>query len=300
MSSENKVLKISALGGLFFSVLGISWGWAIQSEMILFDGMYSLIGLVMAMLSLYISNFIDKRDGDKFPFGKHIIEPLTVAFKSLILGGLCTITLLQSVIDVINGGNPVEYGAAVIYAFISTIGCLIVYIYMKKKSNIMSSDIIKVDCNQWLMDTILSAAVLLGFIIASILDSTSFNYFTKYVDPFMVIISASMFLKFPINTFVESFKEILSVKANDEINNQINIAVKEIETEYKFEESVTRVSKVGRTLRIEIDFVYNDKSKLDNLDEMDTVREKIYRKINKIGYSEWLNVSFTGDRKWVV
>lgn len=254
----------------------------------------------MAMLSLYISNFIDKRDGDKFPFGKHIIEPLTVAFKSLILGGLCTITLLQSVIDVINGGNPVEYGAAVIYAFISTIGCLIVYIYMKKKSNIMSSDIIKVDCNQWLMDTILSAAVLLGFIIASILDSTSFNYFTKYVDPFMVIISASMFLKFPINTFVESFKEILSVKANDEINNQINIAVKEIETEYKFEESVTRVSKVGRTLRIEIDFVYNDKSKLDNLDEMDTVREKIYRKINKIGYSEWLNVSFTGDRKWVV
>ena len=58
-----------------------------------------------------------------------------------------------------------------------------------------------------------------------------------------------------IKTFIDSFKEVISVKANDEINDDIYVLVKEIEDEYKFEDSIARVSKVGRELRIEIDFI---------------------------------------------
>ena len=66
----------------------------------------------------------------------------------------------------------------------------------------------------------------------------------------------------PLKGFIESFKEVICVKADDEINDDIYVLVKESEEEYNFEESITRVSKIGRELRIEIDFIYNKDSKL--------------------------------------
>ena len=85
-----------------------------------------------------------------------------------------------------------------------------------------------------------------------------------------------------------------------EINDDIYLIVKEIEKEYKFEDSISRVSKIGGELRIEIDFIYNEESKLKDLDQMDCVREEVYNAIKHIDYNKWLNVSFTGDKKWAI
>ena len=171
---------------------------------------------------------------------------------------------------------------------------------MKKKEKKLSSELIKAESNQWFMDTALSAAVLIGFLIAIVLSNTRFNFLNSYIDPIMTSIVSIIFLKLPIKTFIESFKEIISVKADDEINEDIYVLVKEIEEEYKFEESIARVSKIGRELRIEIDFVYNQNSKLKTLDQMDNVREQINDAIKHIKYNKWLNVSFTGNKKWIV
>ena len=46
--------------------------------------------------------------------------------------------------------------------------------------------------------------------------------------------------------------------------------------------------------------VYNEESKLKDLDQMDCVREKVYDAIKHIDYNKWLNVSFTGDKKWAI
>ena len=47
-------------------------------------------------------------------------------------------------------------------------------------------------------------------------------------------------------------------------------------------------------------FIYNEESKLKDLDQMDCVREKVYDAIKHIDYNKWLNVSFTGDKKWAI
>ena len=46
--------------------------------------------------------------------------------------------------------------------------------------------------------------------------------------------------------------------------------------------------------------VYNEESKLKDLEQMDCVREKVYDAIKHIDYNKWLNVSFTGDKKWAI
>lgn len=300
MKLENKILKLSVVGALFFALFGIAWGWALNSDMIIFDGLYSFISVMLSMLSLYINNYMAKRDFEKFPFGKHILEPIVISIKSLIIAIMCLYSLVEAIKTIVAGGNNLEFGLAIIYSVVSVIGCGAISLYMKLKSKALSSELIKAEFTQWLMDTSLSTAVLVAFIVAIIISNTKLNFLNPYIDPVMTAVVSLVCIRIPIKGFIESFKEVICVKADDEINDDIYILVKEIEEEYNFEDSIARVSKIGRELRIEIDFIYNKDSKLKTLDQMDNVREEINDAIKHIDYKKWLNVSFTGNKKWAI
>lgn len=300
METESYLLKISTLGTLFFAVLGIAWGWTVKSEMILFDGMYSLGGVILSLLALMGSIYINKKDYEKYPFGKKMIEPLIVIIKSLAIFIMCIYSLTGSIKDLINGGNEVQYGYALIYALISTLGCGIAYFFLKKKGKAINSSLVNIESSQWLMDTLLSLGVLVGFLIANIIKHTEFIWFNRYLDPLMVIICSSVFIKMPIKSLGDGLKELLEFKADDSITLEIDKLVEGIEREYNFEDTITRVSKTGNDLRIEIDFIYNEESNIKALDEMDSLREKIFNSLSHINYEKWLNVSFTKDKKWAI
>lgn len=300
METESYLLKISTLGTLFFAVLGMAWGWTVKSEMILFDGMYSLGGVILSLLALMGSIYINKKDYEKYPFGKRMIEPLIVIIKSLAIFIMCIYSLTGSIKELLTGGNEVQYGYAVIYALISTLGCGIAYFFLKKKGKAINSSLVNIESSQWLMDTLLSLGVLVGFLIANILQHTEFIWFNKYLDPLMVIICSSVFIKMPIKSLGDGLKELLEFKADDSITLEIDKLVEGIEREYNFEDTITRVSKTGNDLRIEIDFIYNEESNIKALDEMDSLREKIFNSLSHINYEKWLNVSFTKDKKWAI
>lgn len=300
METESYLLKISTLGTLFFAVLGIAWGWTVKSEMILFDGMYSLGGVILSLLALMGSIYINKKDYEKYPFGKRMIEPLIVIIKSLAIFIMCIYSLTGSIKELLTGGNEVQYGYALIYALISTLGCGIAYFFLKKKGKAINSSLVNIESSQWLMDTLLSLGVLVGFLIANILQHTEFIWFNKYLDPLMIIICSSVFIKMPIKSLGDGLKELLEFKADDSITLEIDKLVEGIEREYNFEDTITRVSKTGNDLRIEIDFIYNEESNIKALDEMDSLREKIFNSLSHINYEKWLNVSFTKDKKWAI
>ena len=109
----------------------------------------------------------------------------------------------------------------------------------------------------------------------------------------MVLITSSIFIKVPVTTLIKNFKEILNRNADKDINDEIYTIVKDVEKEYNFEDSITRVSKIGKELRIEIDFVFNEESKLNKLEEMDNVREYVYSNMSDIKLDKWLNINFT-------
>ena len=155
--------------------------------MIIFDGMYSFVSLILSTISLFISNYISKKDVEKFPFGKHILEPLVIALKSLVITIMCLYSLIDATKAIIYGGNSVEYGLAIVYSVVSILGCSFVYLYMKKEGKKLSSELINSESAQWLMDGVLSAGVFVGFIIAMIIDGTRFSYLNNYIDPAMVL-----------------------------------------------------------------------------------------------------------------
>lgn len=300
MKSEKNMLTLSAIGALFFAVLGVAWGVIIDSSMIIFDGLYSLISLFLSVLAICITRYINKNDFEKFPFGKWVLEPITVAFNSIVLTVMCVINFVNSAKEILAGGKVVDTDLALGYSIISILGCLIVYKILAKSNKEVASCIVSAEVNQWLMDTLVSVAVLVGFLICTILNKTSLAYLSKYIDPLMVLITSSIFIKVPVTTLIKNFKEILNRNADKDINDEIYTIVKDVEKEYNFEDSITRVSKIGKELRIEIDFVFNEESKLNKLEEMDNVREYVYSNMSDIKLDKWLNINFTGDKKWAV
>lgn len=300
MKAENKILKFSAIGGLFFAILGIAWGWAIHSEMITFDGLYSLVSLGLALFAIITTNFINKNDFNNYPFGKATLEPLLVIIKSLVLLITCSINMISSIKEILNGGNDVEAGFALGYALISSIGCTLVYLYMRKSSKNLNSEIVKVESSQWFMDAMLSVGVLVGFLLSILLKSIGLVTLSSYVDPGMVILSSAIFLRMPITSIIDAFREISNSTADEQINYDINALVKEIQKEYELEDSIARVAKVGRELRIEIDFIVSKDSKIKSIEDMDKVREIIDKNTNHFDLKKWMNVSFTENRKWAI
>ncbi|NQU16617.1 MAG: cation transporter [Candidatus Saganbacteria bacterium] len=60
---------------MFFALLALIWGWLAQSQMIMFDGIYSFISLLLTGLYFYAARSIAMGPDSKFPFGRSQMEP---------------------------------------------------------------------------------------------------------------------------------------------------------------------------------------------------------------------------------
>ncbi|MCD2109242.1 hypothetical protein O4214_29680 [Rhodococcus erythropolis] len=56
---ESKAMRYSLVVAPALAVLAAFWGWISQSQVILLDGVYALIGMVLTALSLRVSRIAD-------------------------------------------------------------------------------------------------------------------------------------------------------------------------------------------------------------------------------------------------
>ena len=66
--NENRVLMFSALLASGFALGGLALGLIVGSLVIVFDGVYSLISLLLTLLSLAASKYINRPSDSNFPF----------------------------------------------------------------------------------------------------------------------------------------------------------------------------------------------------------------------------------------
>ncbi|HPE12128.1 MAG: cation transporter [Actinobacteria bacterium] len=65
---EQRLLVTSTATAAGFAAVGIVWGWWSQSQIILLDGMYALIGLGLGLLSLRAARLVEAGPTPKYPF----------------------------------------------------------------------------------------------------------------------------------------------------------------------------------------------------------------------------------------
>ena len=301
MIYEKRILTQSVLFAVIFALSGVIVGWLSGSHVIAFDGLYSVMSVLLSLFALLSFRFMSINDWKRFPFGKYNVEPLVVLVQSSVLLGILIVSVVIAFFSILDGGRLVDATFALWYALISAVGCLLVTLYIKHKSKKLSSGILIAEGAHWLLDTYISFGVLITFVVIRVLQF--FNVFVEYiayVDPFVVIIMGLLFAKMPIVQLIEALKDLIGVSADGELSSTLKNIINRVEKQYVFKETFLRVSQGRQLIWIEIDFVVDDQCTIQSIRDQDRVREDIENSLKHIKMEKWVSVSFTTDRKWAI
>lgn len=297
---EENILTFSACGALFFAILALVWGILAKSQMIMFDGIYSFISLVMTGIYFYAAKSITRGSDENFPYGRAAIEPIVVVVQSLVLLAICMKAFGYAAISLFSGGREINNVSGMGYAAIGVVGCFISWYYITRtgRKKAPDSDLIKTQGSQWLMDTLLSFAVLVGFFIGFLLQRAGYEQYAKYMDPLMVITAVLFFARYPIVSLVGGIKGMMIMAPDKSVWRASKDAIKEIAEKRGFDDIILRVGKTGRELVIEVSFVSEDPNQARPVNEMDAIHKEVETRLkNLFNSSLWLSVSFVHDRK---
>jgi cation diffusion facilitator family transporter len=298
-SADTRTLLISVWASAGFAVVALAWGLALDSQLIVFDGLYSFASVGLSLLAVLALRTARKGPDERYPWGREAWEPLTIVVKAAALGGLCIYALVGGIADILRGGREIDSGWALAYAVLATLGGGLVALVLRMRSR-TGSGLVRAEAAEWIGDALLSLGVLGGFAAALVLERTGRSDLARYVDPAMVALISAAFLRLPGRLIVEGFRELLAMSPAAEIQDRIRAAVLAVERDYRFSESFLRASKIGSRLDVEIDFVVDDGSRAQTVRQFDEVRAELQERVRPLGMVTSISVGFTADRRWAL
>ncbi|MDD1793205.1 cation transporter [Enterovibrio sp. ZSDZ42] len=221
-AKERNLLKFSSFACFCFAALGVGIGLWAGSMAIVFDGAYSLVSLFLSLMALGATVYIGNGTGKNRKSGKRVsaqkaevIESLVVLIKGLAVSVVCVVSFASAFEAMFNGGREVNAGSALIFGVVNLVGCFVCYFFVKSRAGKQASTILKAETSQWLMDTVISAAVLVGFIIAASMMASGYAEYAVYADPIMVILASVYFATVPVKMVGDSTKRLWAIYQED-------------------------------------------------------------------------------------
>ncbi|WP_319552771.1 cation diffusion facilitator family transporter [uncultured Vibrio sp.] len=277
--NENHILTISALLASGFAAGGMVLGLLVGSIVIVFDGVYSLVSLLLTLLSLAASYYINKPSKSVFPFGKAVLEPIVIAIKATVILIVVLFSLYSAISALMTGGREVDASIATIFGVVNVIGCGYAWWFMAKRSRNYSSGLIEAETKQWQMDTLLSVAVTVGFVATWLVSLSPFAQYAAYADPMMMLLMGFYFLKVPFDMLCGALRELLMMAPSKELCQVVDNDVLEIEKISDHQLKVAGITKVGQELRVNIDLHVDDDTLA--LDTLEKTRKQLTTRLSK-------------------
>src|SRR5262245_53828127 len=107
---EHRGLLASIAATSVLGALGLAWGITSGSQMILLDGAYAVVGIVLSLLLLGASRLAHVGPTQRFPYGREAATPLAIAVQGLVLLGTLLYAAIESVAVIRAGGSSVDPG----------------------------------------------------------------------------------------------------------------------------------------------------------------------------------------------
>ena len=295
---EQFVLKISLYCAVILAIFGITYGIYIGSKAIIFDGLVAFLSIILILLSVITSKFIYKEDDDIFQYGYMRFEPMVNLFKSLILLILCAYALINGIQEILDGGYEVKFDKAMLYSFFSMLLSIGIWLYTAYQAKILGSPLISVDSLEWFIDSVLYMGGFLVFGAVWLFDKESQTIWARYLDPALLVVLSMILAVMPLKVFIKNLADLVMVAPKD-MDDKIDTLLQNISKKYNFSDYDTHVAKSGRFFMIEVNILMGESFKIQNIDEMDLIRDEIEQGLDIPSYKIWLSVSFTKNPKWL-
>jgi len=244
---ENKALKLSGIGSLFMALLGFYFAWQASSDAILLDGVFSLVNLAMAILTLQVAKRVQQPPTSDFQFGLGQLEPMLNLFKGFIFLGVIIMAMFSAINSLASGGRNMAFGPAIDYATVALLGCLVFAFTIRHYAKMSNSGLLDVETKGWFIDSALSGAVLVTFIIGHSIKSSQFSWLTPYVDPGMVLCMCLLMLPVPFIILKSNLFDLLLNSPSKKSQQQLDQLLEVIIKKYSISHYNARYIKTSRS-----------------------------------------------------
>jgi len=297
---EQRTLVLSIYGVLVVAAGSIAYGLFLESDVVILTGIFSLLSLIGAGLSLLAAKLVVKPENRRFPFGYSHVEPLVLSVNSFMVLLICVYALINGIERSRAGGNAVDAEGVIWFSLVRGAVSLAMYTYERRVARRVDSPLIEADAREWLIDFGFSMVTLLGFAVLLFLEEPARGAWARYADPVMVSSMALLAVPLPLRVLRRSLREVLLMTdADDAVTRRLEAVMEKVRAEHDIIRYVHHVVKTGRTRFIEVDIVVGPNFTLQTVAEQDRLRERIWRSLDMPLDKAWLSICLTSDPRWV-
>lgn len=278
--------------------LGIGFSIFTQSNAILLDGIFSLIGFAAGLVALRVSTLVQQPDDAHFQFGYGGFEPLFNLLKGVIIAFIAVYAITDSINSILSGGRHIQAGTALIYAVLVGIACFVVAIYLRAMAKKTQSPLVELDAKNWIIDGLLTVAVLIAFTATIFIEKSDYAWMAVYADPTIVTILVILTLPVPYIAIRDNLKQLLLAAPSKEMQAKVNeLLAPELGT-IESKDYLVRMTQVGRYPYMQIFLLFTPQSALDDLAAHDAIRQRLNKALSTEYPNVTVDVMFTLDRSW--
>lgn len=295
---EARALQMTVLGALSMTVLGLGFALITQSEAILLDGFFSLIGCAIALLTQKVSRLAMRPGNQQYPFGYTTFEPILNLCKGLLLSVVGLFALISSISALFTGGRPISTGGAIAYTGVSAMGSFWIAWRLRVMAKRSRSSLVRVDANNWMIDGVISIAVAVTFLFVELTKGTSIETWAPYADPTVVIVIVLAMVSLPITTIRDAWRQIIGYCPDAEKMRLIHAAVVEILQPTDPVTFQVRSLEIGRLLYVQV-YVLDPHQWSGTLAQQDQLRGQLYSSLNQQFAGIKMDLIFTQQYQWL-
>ncbi len=293
---EIKLIRISTIGNLTFGLIGIAFAIITHSRSILFDGLYSFVLSLFTLISAKVVRLVTKGQTVQYQFGYGAYEPLLIIVKSIFLFALYLTLGYEALKYLFTGGYNVSTSYALIYSLFSTIACFFIWLILRKSARKNISPVLKAESYGWFLDTILSGAVLLAFVVINILNKIGAYTIANFIDPFITLCLVILMLPALYKMFLTNFRDLVSAAPPLEMQEELRAIMDTFQNKYDFTNIENFSEKRGRSLYL-ISHVYLDHD--IPMKTLDKIRKEMVKEIKKWWLYSDIDILFTLNPAWI-
>lgn len=291
--TERRALGVSAAASASVGVVAVVWGLSVQSQALLLDGVYALIGMGLSLLTLHAARLVAAGPTPRYPFGREALAPLMVGVQGLVLLGTLLYASIDALLTIRAGGSDAAVGSALLYAVASLVLSVVLVVALGRGN---SSELVGAEVAQWKAGAVLSGVLAIGFALAVALTRLDAGAVVGYVDPLLVLAAAALLVATPVRMVRTSLRELLEASPDASVTGPIEATVAALGDELGLPEPALRIGKLGRKTYIELDYVVE--AGVWKVGDADLVRRALIERLSQPGRLLWVNVELHTDPDW--
>jgi predicted Co/Zn/Cd cation transporter (cation efflux family) len=280
-----RTLLVTITVTVVLGTVGVVWGIAVGSQMILLDGVFALIEVALTALLLRASSLAVQGPTRNFPYGRESATPLVIGIYGFVLCGTLVYAAVEALATIRSGGSDFTAGWGIAFGLFTTAGSIATWIWLRSSAG--TSDLLATETAAWRVSSARGFGIVAGFTLMALLVRADRDEVARYVDPVMVLITCMVFVPTPLRMIRTTVLELLEGNPADSIRDAVDERVEAVRQEFGLDSLSTRATKVGPKLYIEIEGPIDGRA---TIADEHRVRQRAFDLLDELPYDIWLNV----------